>query len=165
MRTSSAIMFSMDISIPMALQALSATGSAVKELTAWGRKAKGDSSALILELRDNLTYLDLVAQDGVDLGDLIDKLSISEYERLAKAGFNFNSLMRGKIANLPSLEGTDLASWRNKNTGDLIESIYGKIRDLKIRYPHVRDSKKYRWGVRANNIRKRIWLLLRQVSQ
>lgn len=164
MRTAWTIMLSMDISIPMALQAFSVTGSAVKTLSVWGKKARGDSRALILELRDNLTLLDLVAQDGVDLGDLIGKLSVSEYERLAKTGFNFNSLKREKIANLPSLKGTDLAAWRNKHTGDLIESIYIKIRDLKIRYPHVRDRKKYRWNVRVNNIRKRIWLLLRQVS-
>jgi len=153
----------MDISVPTALQAFSVTGSAARVFTAWGKRAKGDSRALILELRDNLTCLDLVAQDGVSLGDVIEQLSVAEYERLAKDGFNFNSLNRRKIQDFPSLRGTDLASWRNKPTGDLIESIYRKIKDLKICYPHLRESANYRWGVRINNIRKRIWLLLRHV--
>ena len=153
----------MEITIPTALKSLSSAGTAIKELTAWQKKAKGDSRALIGELKDNLIYLDLVAKDGVDLGEVIDKLSVSEYKRLAKEGFNFNSLKREKIALDPPLEGTALSSWSGKETGDLIDSIYEKINGLKIRYPHVGASKKYRWNVRVNNIRKRIWLLLRHV--
>jgi hypothetical protein len=79
-------------------------------------------------------------------------------------GFNFNTLKRGKIAPFPSLAGTDLASWQGKTTEALVESIYDKLNDLKLRYPHVKRSEKYRWRVRVNNIRKRIWLLLRHVS-
>jgi hypothetical protein len=154
----------MDITIPAALETLTATGRAVAALTAWGWKTKGDTRALILELRDNLTCLDLVAEDDISIADIIGQLSVVEYERLAKAGFNFNSLKRKKIAKLPSLDGTDLASWQGKRTGDLVESIYLKIRALKIRYPHVRNSPKYRWGVRVNNIRKRIWLLTRHLD-
>ena len=150
----------MELTIPSALKSLSTAGSATKFLTAWWRKSKGDSRALIGELKDNLTYLDIVADDDVALGDVIDKISVSEYQRLAKEGFNFNTLKKGRIAALASLEGTDLASWCGKETEELVESIYDKIRDLKIRYPYVRRNDKYRWSVRVNNIRKRIWLLL-----
>ena len=94
---------------------------------------------------------------------MIEKISVSEYKRLAKEGFNFNTLKKGKIAAIASLEGTDLASWRGKETEELIESIYDKINDLKIRYPYVREKDKYRWNVRVSNIRKRIWLLLMHV--
>ena len=153
----------MDLTIPAALKSLSTAGSATKFLTAWWKKAKGDSRSLIGELKDNLTYLDIVADDGVELGDVIEKISVSEYKRLAKEGFNFNTLKKGKIAALPSLEGTDLASWAGKETEELIESIYDKINDLKIRYPYVQKNNKYRWSVRVHNIRKRIWLLLMHV--
>ena len=153
----------MDLTIPSALKSLSTAGSATKFLTAWWRKTKGDSRALIGELKDNLTYLDIVAEDGVELGDVIEKVSVTEYKRLAKEGFNFNTLKKGKIAALPSLEGTDLASWAGKETEELIESIYDKINDLKIRYPYVQKNNKYRWSVRVHNIRKRIWLLLMHV--
>ena len=88
---------------------------------------------------------------------------MAEYKRLAREGFNFNSLKKGRIAAFASLEGTDLASWCGKETEELIDSIYDKINDLKIRYPYVGKNEKYRWGVRVNNIRKRIWLLLMHV--
>jgi len=153
----------MELTIPTALKSLSAAGSAIKDLTAWWKKAKGDSRAVIGELKDNLSYLDMVAEDGVDLSEVIDTISVSEYKRLAKEGFNFNTLKRGKISLLPSLEGTDLSSWNGKETAELIESIYDKINDLKIRHPYVKKNEKYRWSVRVNNIRKRIWLLLKHV--
>ena len=44
-----------------------------------------------------------------------------------------------------------------------MESIYEKLRDLKIRYPHVAKNGKYLWQVRVNTIRKRIGLLPRHV--
>lgn len=153
----------MSISIPSALKSLSSAGTAARAINAWWKKARGDSRALLGELKDNLIYFDLAAEDGVELGELIDKVSVSEYQRLAKEGFNFNSLKRGKIENYSSLEGTDLAPWCGKETEALIESIYEKINDLKIRYPHVRHHERYRWKIRVNNIRKRIWLLLRHV--
>ena len=154
----------MEITIPTALKSLATAGSATKSLATWWRKAKGDSRSLISEIKENMTYLDIVAEDGVELGDVIEKISVAEYKRLAKEGFNFNTLKKGKIPVLPSLEGTDLASWCGKETEELIESIYDKIGDLKIRYPYVRKNVRYRWSVRVNNIRKRIWLLLIHVN-
>ena len=154
----------MEIAIPTALKSLATAGSAAKILTTWWRKAKGDSRSLIGEIKDNMTYLDIVAEDGVELGDVIEKISVSEYKRLAREGFNFNTLKKGKIRMLPSLEGTDLASWCGKETEKLIESIYDKIADLKIRYPYVQKNTRYRWNARVNNIRKRIWLLLIHVN-
>lgn len=153
----------MDVSIPEVLRSLAAAGAALKELTAWRRREKGDARALIGELRDALAYLDMVAEDGVPLGEVIDRISVAEYTRLAKGGFSFNALKRGRIAGYTSLAGTDLASWAGKDTEALVEAIYGRIRDLKIRYPHVGQHKNYLWQVRVNNIRKRIWLLLRHV--
>jgi len=153
----------MDISIPTLLKSLSSTGNAIKELAAWRKKAKGDARALIGELKDNLSYLDMVAEDGVDLEDVIEKISITDYKRLSKQGFDFNTLKKGKIAKHSSLEGTDLSSWAGKETEALVESIYDKINQLKLRYPHVANNKKYRWKIRVNNIRKRIWLLLAHI--
>ena len=136
----------------------------MQSITSWWKKSKGDSRALIGELKENLLYLDLVAEDGVPLDNVIEKISVSEFRRLSKEGFNFNKLKKTEISNYPSLQGTDLAKWRGKETGQLIESIYAKLIDITIRFPHVSNNKKYRWGVRVNNIRKRIWLLLKHIS-
>ncbi|MBA6413400.1 hypothetical protein H2508_09800 [Parahaliea sp. F7430] len=128
-------------------------------------KSKGDSCALVGELKDNLSYLDMVASDGVSLGDVAEKLSVTEYKRLANEGFNFNKLKKSKITKYPSLEGTDLEKWGGKETEELVVSIYDKINEIKTRFPHVGNSKNYRWGVRVINISKRIWLLLKHVSK
>ena len=154
----------MEISIPTALKAFSSAGYAIKELSAWSKRAKGDARSLLSELKDNLIYLDMVAEDEVELSTVIDKISVSEYKRLAKEGFSFNALKKDKIKKYSSLEGTELSSWVGKETEDLVESIYDKTNELKIRYPLVSNHKKYRWNVRVNNIRKRMWLLLRHVS-
>ena len=148
----------------MALKAISTSGSAMNSITSWWKKSKGDSKALIGELKNNLLYLDMVAIDNVPLDGVLEKLSVDEYWRLSKTGFNFNKLKMSKIAKHKSLQGTDLERWVGKETEALIDSIYDKINEIKIRHPHVGNNKKYRWDVRVNNIRKRIWLLLRHVG-
>lgn len=153
----------MEISIPTVLKGLSTAGSALKEIAAWRKSARGNSRALIDELKNNLTYLDLVAEDDISLEDVIDKLSITEYKRLSREWSSFNTLKSGKIEKYTSLQGSDLSQWGGKTTNDLVVSIYDKINQLIIRYPYVKNNKKYRWKVRVNNIRKRIWLLLRHV--
>lgn len=153
----------MDVSIPSVLKTLASAGTALKELSAWRARARGDERALIGELKDNLYYLDMVAKDGVALGQVIDKLSIKEYKRLAARGYDFNALRKKKIDHYPSLKGTDLAAWPGKPTAALIESIYDKLNELTIKFPYVENNANYRWHARVNNIRKRIWLLLRHV--
>jgi len=154
----------MAIEVPVVLQSLSSAGSALSALTAWTKKAKGDSRSLLAELKDNLSYLDMVAEDGVELGAVVDKLSVVEFKRLSREGYNFNALEKQKIAAYDSLKGTDLSSWSGKSTEALIESIFDKLNDLTIKFPHVAQNSKYRWSVRVDNIRKRIWLLLKHVS-
>ncbi|GMQ74944.1 MAG: hypothetical protein BMS9Abin01_0186 [Gammaproteobacteria bacterium] len=154
----------MALEVPAVLQSLSSAGSAISALTTWRKKARGDARALVGELKDNLYYLDMVAEDGVELAAVVDKLSITEYKRLSREGYNFNALEKKKIAGYDSLRGTDLASWSGKSTENLIESICEKLNILKIKFPHVAQNSKYRWSVRVDNIRKRIWLLLRHAG-
>ena len=154
----------MSIEVPSVLKSLSAAGSAIGALNTWRKKSRGDARALIGELKDNLYYLDMVAEDGVALEAVVAKLSVDEYKRLSKEGYGFNALKRQKIAAYDSLGGTDLASWAGKSTEDLIHSIFEKLNMLKIKFPHVAASSKYRWSVRVDNIRKRIWLLLKHVN-
>ena len=153
----------MAIDIPAALKSLASAGSAISELSKCLKRSKGDSRALLSELKNNLTYLDMVVDDDIELRQLIDQISSDEYQRLSKNGFDFNSLKHKKISIYPSLKNTNLESWSGKSTEELIENIYDKINDLKIRYPLVADKPNYRWKIRINNIRKRIWLLLRHV--
>ena len=122
----------MEIAIPTALKSLASAGSAIRELTAWRKRARGDARAIVGELKENLGYLDMVAEDGVPLGDVIRKISNQEYKRLAKAGYDFDGLKKGRIRSYSSLKGTELDSWSGKSTEDLVESIYDKIGQLII---------------------------------
>ena len=154
----------MNLTVPTVLKSLSTAGTAIRELAAWRKRVKGDVRMLISELKDNLNYLDMVVEDDIELSKVIDKISITEFKRLSKDGFDFNTLKREKIENHPSLEGSELSSWSGKETEELVLSIYDKINELIIRYPHVSQKANYRWTVRINNIRKRIWLLLMHVN-
>ena len=154
----------MELTIPTVLKTLSASGSAARSISDWWSKSKGENRALIGELKDNLIYLDMVANDGIPLDTVIDKLALTEFQRLSKSGYNFNKLKKGKIPRYKSLEGTDLSHWGGKETEQLIFSIYEKINEIKIKHPHVKNNGKYRWGIRVNNVRKRVWLLLRHVN-
>lgn len=152
------------MNIPTALSVIAAGANAARELAAWRRRTRGDARSLVEELASNLRYLDLVAADDAALSEIVGKLSTVEYDRLLRKGFGFNSLKRRKIRRMPSLDNTDLASWQGKETEELIFAIYDKLKTLIQKHPYTADNPKYRWGVRVQNIRKRIWLLLRHVQ-
>ena len=139
------------------------TSQIIKDINAWYRKSRGDTRALAGEIKENLVYLDMVTEDNVDMDEVIPSLSVVTYKRLRDEGYNFNSLKAKKIPGYKDLQGSDLEAWQGKTTGELVESIYDKLIDLKIRYPKLKNSAKYRWGVRAKNILKRIHLLLRHL--
>ena len=155
----------MSFFVPEALSIFSSAGAALQVLVDWRKKSKGNIRAIVMELEDNYTYLKMVAFDGVPLESVIKDLSTAQYKRLAHEGYNFNNLKRKKIEGDPSFEGTQMANWVGKSTEELIDSIYKKIGELKITYPHNRDNPKYRGSVRVKNIIKLIWLLLKHVQQ
>ncbi len=154
----------MSFFVPEALTIFASAGEALKALVDWRRRSRGNARAIVMELEDNYTYLEMVAFDGVPVGNVIQDLSTTEYKRLAHEGYNFNQLRRQKIQAEPSFEGTQMANWVEKSTEELIDSIYNKINDLKIRYPHNYNNPKYRWNVRVQNTIKFIWLLLKHVG-
>ena len=154
----------MSFFVPEALNVFNSAGKALQVMVDWRKRARGDSRAIVMELEENYTYLRMVAFDEVPLGDVIQDIATAEYKRLAHEGYNFNNLSRHKIKHDPSFEGTQMATWIGKSTEDLIDSIYKKINELKIIYPHNKDNEKYRWGVRVQNIIKQIWLLLKHVQ-
>lgn len=153
----------MGISTPTVLKGFSKAGSGLAYLAEVRRRARGEGRALLCELEDNLRYFDLVTEDGVALEEIIQEISAQEFNRLLKNGFNFNSIKKAKIK-MPSLDGTNLASWQGKSTEDLIYSIYRKIKDLSVKFRFTKNSKKRRWGVRVINIQKRIWLLSKHIK-
>jgi hypothetical protein len=154
----------MSFSVAEALAIFASAGKALQALVDWRKRSRGNAKAIVMELEDNYIYLEMVAFDGVPVGNVIQNLSTAEYKRLAHEGYSFNQLRRQKIQDDPSFEGTQMANWVGKSTEELIDSIYKKINDLKIRYPHNYNNPKYRWNVRVQNIIRLIWLLLKHVG-
>lgn len=148
-------------SIPTILKSFATASSALKAFADMRAKTKGDARSLVEELKENSRLCWLVIEEDVDVKKIINELTTSEFDRLNKAGFDFNALNRNKIANYVQLGDTDLSSWTGKTTGALIENIYDKIKNLKVTYKYAPGSEKRRWKSRVINIQKRILLLLK----
>lgn len=150
--------------IPVLLKVFDTATKALSGFTGWKSKTKGDSRAVVEELKENSRYFWLVIEEDVPIDKIINKLSTLEYDRLCKEDFNFNFLKNKKIASYKSLEGTNLSSWQGKETKKIVSNIYDKIKDLQAQYPLSKNSKKIQWKQRVRNTQKRILLLLRHAS-
>lgn len=150
--------------LPVLLKAFDTANGVLRAFTGWRSKTKGDSRAIIEELKANSRYFWLVIEEEASLDEVVSKLSTIEYDRILKDGFDFNSLKKTKIRQYPSLNGTDLSSWQGKKTEELVSNIYDKIKDIRTKYPHSKNSRKIRWEQRVMNVQKRIMLLLKHVN-
>lgn len=149
--------------IPGILKSIATTYTGLKAFTGMRAKTRGDARSLVEELKENSRLCWLVLEEEVDVGIIIPGLSHSEFDRLNKAGFDFDTLQRKKITKYNQLSNTDLASWGGKSTHALIENIYDKIKNLKITYKYAPHSETRRWRTRILNIQKRILLLVKHV--
>lgn len=146
--------------IPSIFTALATAAGGLNAFADWRSQTKGDSRAVIEELKENSRYFWLVLEDDVAIDEIVSKLCTLEYDRLCKSGFDFNALKRKKIGKYQSLKGSDMASWQGKDTEQLLSNIYDKIKDLQVKYAYSKNNKKIKWKQRVKNIQKRILLLL-----
>lgn len=146
--------------IPAVLKSLATAGSALKAFADMRARTRGEARAIVEELKENSRLCWMVIEEDVPVGRIIADLSSREYDRLARAGFDFDALQRRKISALQGLQDSDLASWTAKPTSLLVENIYDKIKNLKTTYRLAPCSEKRRWKARIINIQKRILLLL-----
>ena len=151
--------------IPAVLKSLATAGSALKAFADMRARTRGEARAIVEELKENSRLCWLVIEEGVPVERIIPDLSSQEYDRLNRAGFDFDALKRKKINALRGLQDSDLASWTGKPTSALVENIYDKIKNLKTTYRHAPHSEKRRWRARIINIQKRILLLLEHARQ
>ena len=127
-------------------------------------KIKGEARALVEELKENSRLCWLVIEENVEVGKIIPELSTVEFDRLNKAGFDFDTLKSRKISKYPQLAKSELASWVGKSTEALIVNIYDKIKHMKTTYKYAPASEKFRWKARIINIQKRILLLVKHLQ-
>lgn len=135
----------------------------IKDWDASIKKRKGDSRVLLSEIKKNHIQIKMLAEHEIPLDEVVQELLYSEYERLQREGFEFDEIKPKRIPKIELLQESDLESWIGKTTGELVDSIYEKIIELKMMHPKLKNSSKFRGAVRANNIGKRISLLLEHV--
>lgn len=145
-----------------ALEGLLTAAKAMASFDAFRKQRKGDARALVEELKANSRLCFRVVEDGVAVTAVISHFSTAEFDRLNKAGFNFNVLKNRRIHAYSGIDQSDLAAWPGKTTASLVDSIYDKIKTLqsihhfKPGHPQLRR--------RIINIHKRILLLLRHAQ-
>lgn len=125
---------------------------------------KGDTRALIEELKENLTLCWLVEERGTDPAKVIPELAISDYDRILRKGFNFNLLQKKKIRRSKHLEASDLAFLIGMETEYLLINIYDRIKALLKIYKVDRNNPKIRWRMRIINLHRRMLLLIKHLQ-
>jgi uncharacterized protein YjcR len=150
--------------IPGILKSIATTYSGLKAFSDMRAKTKGDARSLVEELKENSRLCWLIIEEDVELKTIIPRLSYSEFDRLNKSGFDFDTLKRKKIRKYSQLTHSDLESWAGKSTHALVENIYDKIKNLKTTYKYAPHSKKHKWKTRVINIQKRILLLVKHLQ-
>lgn len=144
------------------LKVISTASKAMAWFSDIRQKTKGDVRALVEELKENSRLCFLVVESNVAPEDVIPKLSTVVFDRLNENGFDFGAVKRSNIPHFEGIDKTNLASWVDKPIGMLIESIYDKIKNLRLMHVHNVDSQQ--WRRRIINIHKRILLLLRHAK-
>jgi len=145
-----------------AFESLMSLAKAMASFDSFRKGTKGDVRALIEEIRENSRLCFHVAKGAATPSQVILKFSTLEFDRLNRAGFDFNALKRSKIPAFPGLAGTSLSSWPGKPTSALVVNIYDKIKNIRSELEFNPRSGALRR--RVINIHVRILLLLRHAK-
>ena len=143
------------------LSTAAGTLKAFKELI---KNNRGDSRALLEEIKENAGLCWLVVERGTDPLKIVPELATDEFNRIIRTEFQFNSMKRRKIKSNIFLEQPGLSSFKGKNTEYLIENIYDRIKELKRIYRVDKNNQRIRWKTRIFNLQKRILLLIIHLS-
>ena len=141
--------------------------SATKTITAFKavmKGTKGDTRALLEEIKENAGLCWLVVEKNVSPEKIIKELSSQEYDRLLRTDFNFNSLSRKRIKAYKKIKDTELSGFSGKTTELLLINIYDKLKDIKRIHRVDRNTAGIRWRVRIINLQKRMLLLIRHLA-
>jgi hypothetical protein len=150
-------------SISTAISSLSTAASTAQIFKELLKDKRGDVRALLEELKECDGLCRLVSEKGVDPLKVVPELPTTEYDRLLRAGFDFNVLNKRhrKVLKDPHLTDTNLDPYIGKEIAVLVEEgIYDRIKDLKLIYRVDKDNARVDWRRRIRNLHMRILLLL-----
>lgn len=155
---------SMVDSLTTIFQSLATAASTLQAFRNLIRGKKGDTRALLEEIKENAGLCWLVVERDTHPFRIIPELTTQEYDRLLRTSYNFNALKRSPIRMFPALRNRTLAAFAGKDTAHLLENIYDKTKTLQRMYRVDPDNPRIRWRVRIINLQKRILLLLKHLQ-
>ncbi len=154
-------------SLSILFSGLTSGQEALKALNKILKKRRGDSRALLEEMKENLGLCWMVVELETDPKQILPKLQTSVYDRLCAEGFDFNrmtSKKRRTIQGSDALLNTDLKSFAGKDTASLVENLYDRIKDLKRLYEVDPENPRIHWRQRVVNVLKRALLLMKHLK-
>ncbi len=151
-------------SITAVFKTLSTAAGTLKAFKELIKNNRGNSRALLEEIKENAGLCWLVAERGTDPLKIVPELATDEFNKIIRTEFQFNSMKRRKIKSNVFLEQAGLASFKGKNTEYLVENIYDRIKELKRIYRVDKNNQRIRWKTRIFNLQKRMLLLIIHLS-
>ncbi|MDH5445054.1 MAG: hypothetical protein OEY52_05815 [Gammaproteobacteria bacterium] len=151
-------------SLKLLFDTLSSAAGTVSAFSKVIKGTKGDSRALLEEIKENAGLCWLVVEKDLPPEKVIRELASREYDRLLRTEFDFNVLKRKRIRTYKEIKHTELSGFAGKTTEVLLVNIYDKLKELKRIERIDKNTRGIRWRVRIINLQKRILLLLRHLS-
>jgi hypothetical protein len=140
------------------LTIISTTASVLPTLDRLIKGTRGRKRALLLELRSDIQLIGLYTEGDSPIDKVIAKLEIEKMEAALESDFNFRSLKKSTVGDVP--QQRPYVGW---TTEELFSSIYLKIKQLQTIVEIDPDNEQFRKSVRLINIRKLMILLLKHI--
>jgi hypothetical protein len=155
------------VEIKSILSGLLALAPGINSINALVKQSRGQKRELLRELQNNINQISLYVENGAD-AEGIDKrimaLQVQCYEAASKAGFDFNSLRKGRMTAAMLKATPQFKVYAGLGTEQLFDKLYMWIHQLKIIVKDYPNSPKFRKRVRLINIWKLMLLLAKHIE-
>jgi len=148
--------------VSTAASAINTAASAAKLFKELLKGKKGDILVLLEEIKENSRICWMVVERDTDPMKAIPAFTTNEYDRLLREGFDFNRLSkkRKKIEVSEDILTPYQKFFLDKDTAELVTSIYDSIKDLKSYHRIDPQNQRINWRLRILNLQKKIMLLI-----
>jgi hypothetical protein len=149
------------------LSGLADLAPGIKSINALIKESRGTKREVLRELHDNIDRIALFQQTGMPaagINRVVNGLQVATYLAASKAGFDFNSLQKAKLAAASLRDVPLFKSLAGSTTEQLFDKVYAAIHRLRIICAEYPDDPKLRKNVRLMNIFKLMLVLVRHIE-
>jgi hypothetical protein len=139
----------------------------INAINAMIKQSRGQRRELLRELQNNINQISVYIESGEEperIDRVIAALQVSCYEAASKAGFDFNSLKKDRVASSLTKDIPQFKAYSGFTTEQLFDKLYTWIHRLKIIVKDYPSSPKFRKRVRLINVWKLMLLLVKHIN-